>query len=81
MCEREPHTVEDHYAVHLAVKKDETIFGHLPYHKFVHMRGMIECTVTGARNCLADLAQGGLEIIFQSFTKGDTEAKILWKNR
>ena len=28
VCEREPHNVEDRYAI--AVKKDETVIGHLP---------------------------------------------------
>ena len=86
-CEREPHNVEDRYAV--AVKKDEAIIGHLPRNLsrvcslFIRRGGSIECTVTGARRYSADLPQGGLEIpcllLFKASPKEVKKLKKLWK--
>ena len=51
VCEREPRNVEDRYAI--AVKKDETVIGHLPRNlsrvcsHFIRRRGTIDCSVTG----------------------------------
>ena len=59
VCEREPHNVEDCYAV--AVRKDETIIGHLPRNLsriclfFIRRGGVIEYTVTGAKRYSAEL--------------------------
>ena len=65
-CEREPSNSQDRYAV--AVKKDETIVGHLPRKLsricslFLRRGGTICCTVTGSRRYSVDLPQGGLEV-------------------
>ena len=86
VCEPEPRNAEDRYAV--AVKKDETIVGHLPRNLsrvcslFIRRGGMIQCTVTGRRYS-ADLPQGGLEIpcflLFKGSTKEIQKLKKLWK--
>ena len=85
-CEKEPHNVEDRYAV--AVRKDEAIIGHLPrnlsrvYSLFIRQGGSIECIVTGARRYSTDLPQGGLEIpclLFKASPKEVKKLKNLWK--
>ena len=87
VCEREPHNVEDRYAI--AVKKDETVIGHLPRNLsrvcslFIRRGGTIDCTVTGARRYSADLPQGGLEVpcflLFKASPKEIQKLKKLWK--
>jgi hypothetical protein len=65
-CEREVRNEKDRYAV--AVKKEDTVIGHLP-HKisrvcslFLRRGGCIACRVTGKMRYSSDLPQGGLEI-------------------
>ena len=87
ICEREPHNVEDRYAV--AVKKDGTVIGHLPRNLsrvcslFIRRGGTIECTVTGTKRYSADLSRGGLEIpcflLFKASPKEIQKLKKLWK--
>ena len=66
ICEREPQNGKDRYAV--AVKKNETIVGHLPRKisklcsLFLRRGASITCIVTGRRRYSVDLPQGGLEI-------------------
>ena len=63
---REPTNSADSYAV--AVLKEETIIGHLPWKMskvcslFLRRGGSIRCKVTGSRRYSSDLPQGGLEI-------------------
>ena len=51
VCERELRNVEDRYAI--AIKKDETVIGHLPRNLsrvcslFIRRGGTIDCAVTG----------------------------------
>ena len=65
-CEREPTNSQDRYAV--AVKKDETVIGHLPQKVsrvcslFLRRGGTVYCRVSGSRRYSSDLPQGGLEI-------------------
>ena len=65
-CKRELDNVSDIYAV--AVKKDGTIIGHLPWNisraclLFFRRGNFITCRVTGHRRYSADLPQGGLEV-------------------
>ena len=65
-CHREQGNIEDPQAV--AVYKDQVLVGHVPRKistmcsTFIRRGGMIKCTVIGARQYSADLAQGGMEI-------------------
>ena len=65
-CERETNNPRDRYAV--AVKKSETVIGHLPRKVarlcslFLLRGGTIDCIVSGSRRYSADLPQGGLEV-------------------
>jgi len=86
-CVREPHNAQDRYAV--AVKKTETIIGHLPRRLsrvcslFLRRGGTISCTVTGGRRYSVDLPQGGLEVpcslLFKATPKEIQKLKKLWK--
>lgn len=66
VCRRELGNLEDPYAV-AVVKDDDIVVGHIP-RKISMMcsmflkKGQIICTVTGKRQYLADLPQGGMEI-------------------
>ena len=76
MCEREPHTAEDHYAV--AVKKIETILGHLPYDKFCSLLCDQERWLSVLLQEQEIVHKVDLEYFvsfFQNFTKGDAEDK------
>ena len=87
VCERDPHNVEDRYAV--AVKKDDVVIGHLPRNfsrvcsLFIRRGGNIQCTVTGAKRYSADLPQGGLEVpcllLLKASPKEVKKLKKLWK--
>ena len=65
-CKMEHGNIHDIYAV--AVTREDIVVGHLPRnistpcHLFLRKGGIILCTVTGVRQFLADLVQGGLEI-------------------
>ena len=84
-CLREPGNQHDPHSV--AVKKDDIIVGYLPRKIsclcsiFIRRGGSIECTATDSRRYLADLAQGGMEILCQlSFkTKGILESEKIQK--
>ena len=64
-CEREPHNVQDRYAV--SVKRG-VVVGHLPRKisrlcsLFLRRGGIIICTVSGGRRYSVDLPQGGIEV-------------------
>ena len=65
-CEKEIRNSHDTFAV--AIKNDTAIVDHVPRllsaicSQYIRMGGSIDCTVTGSRQCSADLPQGGMEI-------------------
>lgn len=66
VCHRELGNLEDPYAV-AVVKDDDIVVGHIPrkistMYSMFSKKGQIICTVTGRRQCSADLPQGGMEI-------------------
>ena len=73
-CEREIGNPHDSFAV--AVKKVDTIVGHVPRHIssicsiFIRRGGVITCKVTGSGRYSRDIPQGGMEVpcklVFQS---------------
>ena len=83
-CQRERDNPSDIYAV--AVKKGETVVGHLPRRLsrlcalFIRRGGSISCSPTGRRRYSSDLPQGGLEIpCLLSFEGDSKEIKKLVK--
>ena len=74
-CVCEPLNVMDGYAV--AVKKDDTVIGHLPKKVsricslFLRRGGTIQCIVTGTRRYSEDLPQGGLEVPCNLLFRGE----------
>ena len=62
MCEREPHNMQDGYAV--SVKRGGVVVGHLPRKisrlcsLFLRLGGTIICTVSGGRRYSVNLPQG-----------------------